>query len=223
VPEPIHASSACQVKPTSKLVELVTVRRRAARRARNYCRDLLCRIWSSVWLHTEHQPSTIQRADGDNQRQLESSPTTFAGTVLPDGQDVFGRGRRGVRNESEKTNVGRPRESIKSSTDESRLTMQTALLKPDTHLRIRYPVPRKGWIEYTVEADGVPVTTWVLDEKGLKEFNSGKEDVSSYYGGFAQRYKHHQELKLPFSGWWYLIIENNSHDDPAAVHYEVSG
>lgn len=101
--------------------------------------------------------------------------------------------------------------------------MRTALLQPDTHLRIRYPVPRDGWVEYTVEADGVPVTTWVLDEEGLKEFNNGRKDIFSYYGGFANRYKHHQELRLPFRGWWYLIIENTSHDDPAAVHYDVSG
>jgi hypothetical protein len=101
--------------------------------------------------------------------------------------------------------------------------MRTALLKPDTHLRIRYPVPSDGWIEYTVEADGAPVTTWVLDEDGLKEFNNGKKDVFSYYGGFPKRYKHHQELKLPFRGWWYLIIENNDRYEPAAIHYEVSG
>jgi hypothetical protein len=100
--------------------------------------------------------------------------------------------------------------------------MQTALLKPDTHLKIRYPVPRDGRIEYTVEADGAPVTTWVLDEQGVKEFNKGKEIIESYYGGFPKRGYHHQELRLPFRGWWYLIIENPSRSDSSAVHYEVS-
>lgn len=100
--------------------------------------------------------------------------------------------------------------------------MPTVLLEPDTHLKIRYPVPRNGLVEYTVEADGYPVTTYVVDEQGLKEFNRG-EDIGSYYGGFTKRYKHHQELRLPFRGKWYLLVVNPSHRDSVAVHYDVSG
>lgn len=99
--------------------------------------------------------------------------------------------------------------------------MPTTTLKPDTHLRIRYPTPRRGVVEYHVEADR-PVTTFVLDEKGLREFYKGG-DVYSYYGGFYGRREHHQELRLPFRGWWYLVIENLSETEPVAVHYEVSG
>ena len=99
-------------------------------------------------------------------------------------------------------------------------TMQTVLLEPDTHLRIRYSVPRNGLIEFTVEAGGAPVDTYILDEEGLKEFNKGG-DVS-YYGGFTNRYEHHQELRLPFRGSWYLLIVNRN-SQPVAVHYDVSG
>jgi len=101
-------------------------------------------------------------------------------------------------------------------------TTRTVLLKRDSHLKIRYPVPRDGLIEYTVEADGAPVDTYVLDEKGLKEFNRG-DDITSYYGGFTRRYSHHQEIRLPFRGWWYLLIVNPSRTEPVAVHYDVSG
>jgi hypothetical protein len=100
--------------------------------------------------------------------------------------------------------------------------MPTALLKPNTHLRVRYPVPRSGVIEYDVEAEP-PVDTFVLDEDGLKEFNRGDEYIFSYYGGFTNRRKHHQEIRLPFRGWWYLIIKNSNKRESAAVHYEVSG
>ncbi len=100
-------------------------------------------------------------------------------------------------------------------------TVQTVLLNPDTHLRIRYPVPRNGLIEYTVEADGATVDTYVLDKEGLEEFNKGGE-ISSCYGGFTHRYEHYQELRLPFRGWWYLLIVNRS-TQPVAVHYDVSG
>lgn len=102
--------------------------------------------------------------------------------------------------------------------------MRNALLQPDTHLKIRYPIPRDRWIKYTVEADGAPVTTWVLDEEGLKEFNSGAEHIDSYYGGFPSRRFHQQEIRLPFrQGYWYLIIENEDSKRPSAVTYDVSG
>jgi len=101
--------------------------------------------------------------------------------------------------------------------------MSTALLKPDSHLRIRYPVPHRGLIEYHVEADR-PVDTFILDRKGLMEFLDGKTDyIYSYYGGFTNRYEHHQKIKLPFHDWWYLIIRNPNKKEPVAVHYEVSG
>lgn len=99
--------------------------------------------------------------------------------------------------------------------------MATALLKPKSYLKVRYSVPRRGLVEYKVEADH-PVTTFVLDEEGLSEFLGRSGDVYSYYGGFPNRYEHRQELRLPFRGWWYLVIDNR-HREPVAVHYEVSG
>jgi hypothetical protein len=100
--------------------------------------------------------------------------------------------------------------------------MPTALIRPRSHLRVKYPVPRTGRIEYEVEADN-PVTTYVLDEEGLKEFQNGRtEYIESYYGGFPYRRVHYQSLKLPFrSGNWYLVIKNDQ-DKAVAVHYEVS-
>lgn len=100
--------------------------------------------------------------------------------------------------------------------------MPVATIKPNTHLRIKYPVPRDGWIEYTVEADR-PVTTFILDDEGLDEYYNKKSgDIYSYYGGFPYRRLHHQELKLPFRGSWYLLIINEDKREPIAVHYEVS-
>jgi len=99
--------------------------------------------------------------------------------------------------------------------------MPTALLKPNSHLRVRYWVPRGGLIEYSVEASR-PVDTFILDEQGLKEFSKRGSDVYSYYGGFPNRYEHSQELRLPFRGVWYLVI-NNPHRESVAVHYDVSG
>jgi hypothetical protein len=103
--------------------------------------------------------------------------------------------------------------------------MPTALLKPHKYLKVRYRVPARGKIEYRVEADR-PVNTFVVDEKGLKEFMSRGSDVYSYYGGFTNRYEHEEEIRLPLKvqveGWWYLLIEN-PHNEPVALHYEVGG
>jgi len=99
--------------------------------------------------------------------------------------------------------------------------MPMALIKPRGYLRVRYSVPRRGLIEYYVQADK-PVSTYVLDEQGLSGFLGKGEDVYSYYGGFPSRREHRQELRLPFRGWWYLVIDNDNRE-PVAVHYEVSG
>jgi hypothetical protein len=100
--------------------------------------------------------------------------------------------------------------------------MPLAAIKPGKFLQVRYSVPRNRWIEYSVEADR-PVSTFILDEAGLQEFMKKGGDVYSYYGGFHRRRSHHQELRLPFKGDWYLVIENEDDKEPAAVHYEVSG
>jgi len=222
-PSRFHPKEAQVSSTTPTLAELAPVRRGTPRRTWDHCCDLVRRVWPSVWFSAKHQSGEIQRVDGDSQRQLEGGLTHTVGVVLSHGQNVPRRSGRSVRDEAEKADVRRAREGIEPPAGESQLAMQTALLKPDTHLRVRYPVPRNGWVEYTVEADGVPVTTWILDDDGLREFNSGRKDITSYYGGFTHRYKHHQEIRLPFRGWWYLIIENDSRSEPAAVSYEVSG
>ncbi len=99
--------------------------------------------------------------------------------------------------------------------------MPTVTVQPDHHLQLRYRVPRSGVVEYHVEAER-PVTTFVVDEEGLREFMDEGGEVGSYYGGFARRYRHDEEVRFPFRrGWWYLVIVNNE-STPVAVHYEVS-
>ncbi|MGH9739814.1 MAG: hypothetical protein ACRD4X_14695 [Candidatus Acidiferrales bacterium] len=77
-------------------------------------------------------------------------------------------------------------------------------------------------MRFEVEAN-VPVTTWVVDDEGLREYNSGRDDVYSYYGGYAHRYVHRGKAEFPpdFHSRWYFIIENDSRTKPAAVRYEV--
>jgi hypothetical protein len=98
--------------------------------------------------------------------------------------------------------------------------MPVALIKPNKHLRVKYKVPRNGLVDYSVEADR-PVTTFIVDDEGLKEFYGRGDEVHSYYGGFPNRRWHQQELKLPFKGNWYLIILNEDDKNPAATWYNV--
>jgi hypothetical protein len=92
-----------------------------------------------------------------------------------------------------------------------------ATLKPNEGLSLKYRVPRRGLVEFVVEAER-PVHTYVLDPEGLDAFNHGKTDRS--FGGFMTRQRHHQELRLPFKGTWYLVILN-PHDEPVAIGYDV--
>jgi hypothetical protein len=102
--------------------------------------------------------------------------------------------------------------------------MPTVTIKPGKDVQIRFPVPKSRVIEYEVEAE-YPVSTFIVDEEGLQQYrkNGSDSDITSYYGGFHRRYNHHQELRLPFTGWWYLVIENLEDHKSVAVHYEVSG
>jgi hypothetical protein len=52
-----------------------------------------------------------------------------------------------------------------------------------------------------------PVTTFVVDRDGLEQLRQSASSVDSY-GGFWRRGRHHQSLRLPYSGEWYLVIEN---------------
>ncbi len=97
--------------------------------------------------------------------------------------------------------------------------MPVATLKPNTHMKIRFPVPRSGRITFRVEADR-PVSTYVLSPEELQEFY--KQDEFDSHGGFTNRRFHEQRVKLDFTGWWYLVILNESAREPVAVHYEVA-
>jgi len=98
------------------------------------------------------------------------------------------------------------------------LCMPIEKVERDHNLRIQFPPPRRGSVEYSVEAD-VPVSTYVLDKQTLSEFDEGKTQIKSF-GGFSRRRKHYQTLNLPGKRNWYLLIVNEN-DEDAAVHYEV--
>ena len=181
----------------------------------------LCRVLAFIWPRAVDSSREDAATVEGSKRQLESSHSIIGRAVLSDSQDIFRTGGRGFRGEKKESN-GRDGSSGRESPDEA-IIMPVALLKPDTNIRVKYPVPRNGIVEYAVEADR-PVSTFVLDEKGLNQFDSGEGGyVRSYYGGFSNRCEHHQELRLPFKGSWYLLIVNANEKEPAAVHYEVSG
>jgi len=99
--------------------------------------------------------------------------------------------------------------------------MPLDVIKPHSHLKLSYPSPRKPRIEYEVEANR-PVTTFVLDDEGLREYNTRGSDVYSYFGGFTNRRVHREKVEFPkdFAGPWYLIIQNST-NSPVAVNYQV--
>ena len=97
--------------------------------------------------------------------------------------------------------------------------MAIAQIGPDQNARIRYRVPKDRIIEFNVQADR-SVKTYVMTKKGLQLWDAGKR--FKYYGGFQDpRRHHHQELILPFGGYWYLVIVNPNKTQPIEAEYEV--
>jgi len=55
--------------------------------------------------------------------------------------------------------------------------MPIDVIKPNSHLELKYrKVPRKGRIEFDVEASA-PVTTFIVDDEGLREYKKRGSDV----------------------------------------------
>jgi hypothetical protein len=210
-----------QVVPPSRLAKLAAFCSRTAYRFGNGFLDFL--LWLPVHLRLRSE-SSAGKAVGLNvvvKQQLETSITGSNSSVLPHGKDVPRTGGGSLRNEE--VTAGRPNED--SSYTYGEKIMPVALLQPRTYLHLRFPVPqrgftRRGLINYKVEAS-LPVDTYVFDEEGLQRFASGNQEFF-YYGGFPQREQHNQEIRLPFQGHWYLVI-NNPHPEPVAVYYDVTG
>jgi hypothetical protein len=207
-------------RATPQLAKLAALRSGTLHHFVNYIRDRVRRLLVHIRAGAEQSSSTTDQGNAVVERRLESGTNFNSSPVLPDNSDFLRTGRRSVGSEEEATNrwgAGGKPESVCGRGS----LMPVALIKPNSHLKIKYPVPRGRRIEYEVESDK-PVTTYVLDEEGLDQFYNGRaEYITSYYGGFSGRRKHYQQLKLPFKGDWYLVIKNDQ-DKAVAVHYEVS-
>lgn len=99
--------------------------------------------------------------------------------------------------------------------------MRLAKLKPNTHIVVTSPVPRGRRVWYHVESDGVPVTTYLVDDIGLQEFYDVHTNRIGSYGGFSRRYVHDEDVLLRFSGQWHLVVMNENDEETATVGYET--
>ena len=85
---------------------------------------------------------------------------------------------------------------------------------------MEYKVPRHRLVEFEVEAD-LPLKTYGLGPEALERFSEGSSTFK-YYGGLPDaRRSQHQEVRLPFTGVWYLVILNPHKRESVRVNYEV--
>lgn len=202
----------------ARMARLDSFCRRTINRFRNCGFDWIRCLLARFFLRHHNQGASNLPIYQRDKRQLESSVNTFRFAFLSDDQD-FSRGSAGSI-WCQETQADKRRAQRKAKPINSIINMPIATLKPNTNIRIRYRVPRNRRIEYEVEADQ-PVDTYVLDDKGLEEFDHGKNAyIYSYYGGFANRRHHQQELRLPFRGYWHLLIVSHN-EEHVAVNYEV--
>lgn len=96
--------------------------------------------------------------------------------------------------------------------------MSTFTLPANKNVAYKYVVPFLRRIKFEVESER-PTTTMVLDMAGLEAFRAGRHP--KMYGGLTEQTQHKQELVLPFSGDWYLLIINYDRARATAVHYTV--
>lgn len=212
--------AATEVARITQGDRLGAVRGRTDNRILDYLRRMSINVLVALGTRKRCPQNSGGGYDEVGKRPLASVEHPSVRVVLPDGTYFPRRGSGGsVQPETKEEPTGRRCE--KGQEPPREVIMPLTTLEPDTHLKIRYTVPRKRMIEYHVVANH-PVDTYILDEEGLAEFYAGEEYIQSY-GGFTRRLKHKQELGLPFGGWWYLIIKNPDQDQSVSVYYEVSG
>lgn len=188
------------------------------------CVGLLCGVIRRLFGHrSDRRHGGRCSADcGDTGGELESAHPYPGPVVLPPDQGVSSRTRRGDGRQASEAGIDRCEEREEPPEEEAGerredLGLSTDILGLGEYLSLRHRVPRRGRVEFMVESN-VPVTTFVVDEDGLQEFEEG-EEVSAW-GGFHNRRLHQDKLTLPFRGNWWLLIVNESRRN-AAVHYEV--
>jgi len=98
-------------------------------------------------------------------------------------------------------------------------------LPPNTFQALQYRIKESedegAFVDLTVESD-VPVKTYIVRPKGLEYFKQGSTTFK-YYGGFPDPRMHQsQEIWLPFTGPFYVIISNPSQTKEAEIEYDVS-
>ena len=99
--------------------------------------------------------------------------------------------------------------------------MPVITLPPNTYSPLEYTLRKEDFVEFTVESD-IPVKTYIVRPKAFELFEKGSTTFK-YYGGFPDPRLHQkQEVFLPFSGPWYLIISNPSKTKSAEVEYSVA-
>jgi hypothetical protein len=99
--------------------------------------------------------------------------------------------------------------------------MPSLTLRPNTYITMKYHISDEDAVVLSLKAD-IPVKTYIVRPKGLDLFEEGSQTFK-YYGGFPDpRKEQFQELLLPFSGDFYLIVSNPSKTSSARVDLEVS-
>jgi len=94
--------------------------------------------------------------------------------------------------------------------------MNRDTLDPREELVLIYEGPRNGLVEFIVVADR-PVDTFVLDSDETGDENFETRSL----GGFRKRQLHRQELRLPRSDKWSLVIVSCSDEGVTSVEYQV--
>lgn len=97
--------------------------------------------------------------------------------------------------------------------------MERDSLKPRQALIVEFePRGRNPRVLYEVRADK-RVATYLVDDAGMEDFKEG--ETPEYYAGRENRRFHQANLTLPEYSRYYLIIQNQSSEEPARIEYTI--
>lgn len=153
--------------------------------------------------------------DRSNRGKLASVNNNAYSSVLSSYKTICRGSIPAVASEKETSQKTAQREENSSN---NREIMPTRILHSKYHIPIEFFVERRRpRVRYIVESQ-YPVTVYLMDEDDLSDFENGRS--FGYYVGAKRRRYHEEDIKLTYSGIYYLVIINEGNKS-TAIHYEL--
>lgn len=104
---------------------------------------------------------------------------------------------------------------------EGRIMIRSFTLEPGYRRLISFIVPvRRPYIGYSILSN-VPINAYIIEEKDVNDFIDNNKIISSLKHEGRSHYEN--EMRFPYNGNWFMVVENKSRRKNAIIQYNFYG